>query len=164
MDLVRERLLMSNRKGSDEDMDYELTKPKLIVDYTVTEKKIEYKFMTTEYPELAKCKWIYMYVNYPSKPTDQPWVSVKINNSEVYGIASNYTYNVVKVQKLNGLWSACGMANDNSAYIDTLIGTNFLWPSKLSTAVAYSQIESISLGSYTDCLAENTTIKIYGFY
>lgn len=60
MDLIRERMLMSNRKGSDEDMEYELTKPKLIVDYTITEKKVKYEFMTTEYPELAKCKWICM--------------------------------------------------------------------------------------------------------
>lgn len=37
MDLVEQRRLL-NRKGSDEDMGYELTKPKLIVDYTVTEK------------------------------------------------------------------------------------------------------------------------------
>lgn len=146
------------------DMDYELTKPKLIVDYTITEKKVKYEFMTTEYPELAKCKWICMYVNAPSKPTEQPWVVVSINNSKVYGIAVNYTYNVVKVQKLNGLWSACGMSENNPAYITSDMGVQFVWPTDILTAVAYSPIECISLGSYTKCLAENTTIKIYGFY
>lgn len=163
MDLVERRRLL-NRKGSDEDMDYELTKPKLIVNYTVTEKKLEYKFMTTEYPELAKCKWIYMYVNAPSKPTNQPWCAVSINNSNIYRIAHDITYNIVKIQKLNGLWSACGMCNDNNAFIDSYGGVDFKWPTKILTAVAYSPIESIALGSYTKCLTENTTIKIYGFY
>lgn len=164
MDLVRKRMLMSNRKGSDEDMEYELTKPKLIVDYTITEKKVKYEFMTTEYPELAKCKWICMYVNFLSKPTGQPWVVVSINNSKVCGIDTGYTYNVVKIQKLNGLWSACGTNSDNASYICSDKGTQFFWPTDISTAVAYSPIESISLNSYTNCLAENTTIKIYGFY
>lgn len=146
------------------DMDYELTKPKLIVDYTVTEKKIKYEFMTTEYPELAKCKWIYMYVNAPSKPTQQPWANVNINNSDVYGIAVYDIYNLVKIQEVNGLWSACGMSNDNKSYINSNNGVQFLWPSDMSTVVAYSPIECISLRSHTKCLAENTTIKIYGFY
>lgn len=146
------------------DMDYELTKPKLIVDYTVTEEKIKYEFMATEYPELAKCKWIYMYVNNPSKPTNEPWVNVSINYSIVYGIDVNDTYNVVKIQKLNGLWSACGKSDDNIAYINSKNGVNFLYPSDISTAVAYSPIECISLGSYTKCLQANTQIKIYGFY
>lgn len=146
------------------DMDYELTNPKLIVDYTVTEKKVNYEFMTTEYPELAKCKWICMYVNAPSKPTNQPWVVVSINNRKVYGIDVGSTYNVVKIQKLNGLWSACGMSDDNSSFINSNKGVKFLWPTDISTAVAYSPIERISLYSYTKCLAENTTIKIYGFY
>lgn len=163
MDLAERRRLL-NRKGSDSEMDYELTKPKLIVDYTVTEKKTEYAFMTTEYPELAKCKWIYMYVNAPSKPTSQPWVNVSINKSNLYGIDSNSTYNVVKIQELNGLWSACGMSDDNGSYIDLVAGVNFKWPTRISIATAYSPIERISIGSYTKCLAENTTIKIYGFY
>ena len=145
-------------------MEYELTKPKLIVDYTVTEKKVKYEFMTTDYHELAKCKWIYMYVNAPSKPAGQPWVIVSINNSKVYGIAVNFTYNVVKVQKLNGLWSACGMSNDNDAYINSDNGVEFVWPTDISTAVAYSPIERISLSSYTECLQANTQIKIYGYY
>lgn len=163
MDLVEHRRLL-NRKGSDEDMGYELTKPKLIVDYTITEKKLEYKFMTTEYPELAKCKWIYMYVKFPSKPTNQPWVNVSINNIDAYGINVNAIHNIVKIQKLNGLWSACGMSDNNGAFTDSFSGVQFLWPTRMSTFVAYSPIERISLGSYTKCLAENTTIKIYGFY
>ena len=144
---------------SDGDMDYELTKPKLIVDYTITKKKVKYEFMTTEYPELAKCKWIYMYVNFPSKPTGQPWVIVSINNSKVYKIDTSFTYNVVKIPKLNGLWSACGMRDDNNAYINSDNGAQFLWPTDVSTAVAYSPIERISLSSYTECLAENIYYK-----
>lgn len=105
-----------------------------------------------------------MYVNSPSKPTNQPWIVTKINNIEVYAIVSENTYNIVKIQKLNGLWSVCGTSSDNVAIINSNRGENFGWPTKLSTAVAYSPIESISLGSYTKCLAENTTIKIYGFY
>ena len=163
MNLAERRRLL-NRKGSDEGMDYELTKPKLIVDYTITEKKIEYKFMTTEYPELAKCKWIYMYVDFPSKPENQPWVVVNINNSKVYGLETGYTYSVVKIQKLNGLWSACGFRSDNHSYVSSDRGVQFMWPADISTAVAYSQIERISLSSYIKCLEENTTIKIYGFY
>lgn len=89
---------------------------------------------------------------------------MNINNSDVYGIDSNVTYNVVKMQKLNGLWSVCGMSDDNGAFIDLVSGVNFRWPTRISTAVAYSPIERISIGSYTKCLAENTTIKIYGFY
>lgn len=146
------------------DMDYELTKPKLIVDYTVAEQKMEYKFTTADYPDLAKCKWIYMYVNAPSKPTNQPWCNVSINNSDIYGIVRDKTYNIVKIQKLNGLWSACGMCSDNIAFTDSYDGVDFKWPSKISAAIAYSPIESIALGSYTKCLTENTTIKIYGFY
>lgn len=105
-----------------------------------------------------------MYVNFLSKPTKQPWVAVSINNSKVYGINTGNTYNLVKIQKLNGLWSACGTNSDNASYICSDKGGQFFWPTDISTAVAYSPIESISLNSYTNCLAENTTIKIYGFY
>lgn len=146
------------------DMDYELTKPKLIVDYTVTEQKKEYEFTTADYPDLAKCKWIYMSVNAPSKPTNQPWVVVKINNSTVYGISVSNIYNIVEVQKLNGLWRACGMGTDNVSQTNSNVGISMFWPTGLSNMVVYSPIERISLSSYTMCLLENTQIKVYGHY
>ncbi len=163
MDLVEHRRLL-NSKGSDSEMKYELTKPKLIVDYTVAEQKIKYEFTTADYPDLAKCRWIYMYVNNPSKPTNQPWGQVHINGSEVYGIETAMTCNVVMLQTLNGLWSVCGFSTDNANYAKFDRGLDFKRASDLSTFIAYSPIERIALISYTKFLLEKTQIKIYGYY
>ena len=161
--LLQRRYILSMRKD-DNEMDYELTKPKLIVDYTVTEQKMKYEFTTADYPDLAKCKFIYMYVNSPSKPSNQPWCNVSVNNYVVYDLNIRATYNVIKVQTLNGLWSACGFSCDNLALTNFTAGVEFKWPSSLATLIAYSPIERIALGSYTKCLLENTQIKVYGFY
>ena len=44
---------------------YELDKPKIVLDYTVTEPSRYYTFTSNTYPDIEKCKWFYLVISSP---------------------------------------------------------------------------------------------------
>lgn len=162
MDLIRERMLMSNRKKGDEDMGYELTKPKLIVDYTVAEQQNKYEFTTADYPDLAKCKWIQIQTHQEDTENSAAWVSYNINNKMVFRTSGNKKYALVIIEQRNGLWQSIG-----GYYEYQIIDGNGTTPvsSKIDNYIAIEPINSLSINSWAqNFLKVGATIKVYGFY
>ena len=161
MDLVERRGLL-NRKGSDSEMDYELTEPKLIVDYTVAEQQMKYEFTLADYPDLAKCKWIQIQTQQSDTENPSAWVEYNINNKLFFRTSENKKYALVISEQRNGLWQSIGSIN---AYpIVDAQGVASI-TSKINTYIAFEPINSLSIKSWAqNFLKVGATIKVYGFY
>lgn len=161
MDLAEHRRLL-NRKGSDTEMDYELTKPKLIVDYTVAEQQNKYEFTTADYPDLAKCKWILIKTKQTDTENPSAWVDYNINNKIIFRTSGNKKNALVISEQRNGLWQSVG-----GYYEYEIVDGNGNTPvsSRIDNYIAIEPINSLSIISWAqNFLKVGATIKVYGFY
>ncbi len=159
--LLQRRYILATRK-EDNDMGYELTKPKLIVDYTVAEQQKKYEFTTADYPDLAKCKWIQIQTHQTDAENSSAWVTYNLNNKIVFRTSGNKRYALAIIEQRNGLWQSIGgyyeyeIVDGNGSTAVT---------SRIDNYIAIEPINSLSIVSWAqNFLKVGATIKIYGFY
>lgn len=159
--LLQRRYILSMRKD-DNEMDYELTKPKLIVDYTVAEQKNKYEFTTADYPDLAKCKWLL--IAYKKKTLDlKTYVNLSVNNKLISRFEPNNAMGNIYLWELHGLLFSEVGQHSNISFVDSRL--TFTQNSGITQWYKFEPITSINLETYTvDNFDVGSTIKIYGFY
>lgn len=159
--LLQRRYILATRK-EDNDMGYELTKPKLIVDYTVAEQQKKYEFTIVDYPDLVKCKWIQIQTQQSDTENPSAWVTYNINNKMVFRSSGNKKYALVISEQRNGLWESIGSIN--AFPIVDCEGVASI-TSRIDSYIAIEPINSLSIVSWAqNFLKVGATIKIYGFY
>ena len=153
-------------KGEDEEVTYELDAPKLIVEKTFETVQSAYEFKASDYPELSKCKWITINIDLTNCTFSGylPAINVLFDNKIVFRQeSSNQKYFGFKIQEINGLWNCDASSRQN-------IGTGFGPMYRVidgASVVKYAPISNsikLTTNDITNCLTDNATIKIYGFY
>lgn len=143
-------------------MDYELTKPKLIVDYTVAEQKTKYEFTTADYPDLAKCKWLLIAYKKNTQVL-KTYVNLSVNNKLISRFEPNNAMGNIYLWELHGLLFSEVGQHTNTSFVDSRI--TFTQNSGITQWYKFEPITSIKLETYTaDNFDVGSTIKIYGFY
>lgn len=148
-------------------MGYELTKPKLIVEKTFETVQKSYEFKVSDYSELSKCKWFNIVIdetNAASTPISNG-IAIIFDNKYI-GVTettSNKYYSFV-IEENNGLWNVNYACRGN-------IGTNISNVMRAMDGAIFSNyapvensIRIVGGNTSNNVLADNTTIKIYGFY
>lgn len=163
---VRRRIL-EKTKGDDEEVSYELDAPKLIVEKTFEAVQKSYEFKVSDYSELSKCKWFNIVIDETNATSTPIGNCIAINFDGKYigqtEITTNKYYSFI-IEESNGLWNMNYTSRGN-------IGTTISNVMRMMNGAIFSKYAPVEnlikiVGSNTNnyVLADNTTIKIYGFY